>query len=896
VVHFRARQTVPKSGRCWQLCKNVLAVSQSVRGLPAAATWLFANGRQFAEMRWKCARILDLPMNIEPLESRIAPASLTFTDGDGDKVVITTTGAGPLTLGVNVIVSFGQLQKLDLTGAAFQNANVSIMATRDPEEGGDGRVNVGIIDATGRDLGAVVVDGDLGQILAGSGTDAGRGLASLKVVSLGRFGTTTGATVLSVNVDGRLGALKVAGDVNGTFIVADTLGTAIIGGSLIGGSSDGSGLLSTNGDMGKVKVGGDLVGGAGNASGTIRSGGALAGVTVAGSLLGGANPGTGNTDFATGAIVSAGKLGPVKIGRDVRGDFGEFSGAIFSETQIVSVTIAGSLLGDGKPNSGSISTPGRCGPVTIKGDIIGGFGPGSGVVSATQDITSVTVGGSLIGGSGGASGSIFNVQGSIGPVKIGGNIEGSDGNFSGQISAGVRLVSATVGGSVLGGDGTSSGNIESFGAMGPVKIGRDVAGGSGNRSGAIVASTTLGAVTLSGSLLGGEANSDSGIIRSGGAMGLIKMGRDIVAGRGSKSALVDSGGTLAGVTLGGSLVGDAFLHGSSGASSDAGQILSAGAMGPVKISGDIVGGIVSQAGRIVSQESIASVTVGGSLFGNSSFSGEILSIGAMGPVKIGGDIRGNRTSDVGFQVTESGYIQGQRIASLFVGGSIRAGVDATSGVPTKVGSVRAVDDIGAIVIKGSLLGSTSNDGDSADGDFTPAVISARGQAGLSLTATNDVAIQSIKIGGRVERAQILAGYDPALAAKNADARIGAIVVGGDLIASSIVAGVATPAPFFGTAADAKASGAGVKDSLDAKGAVSKIASVVIKGSAMGTPGTNDVITFAIAAQQLGSLKVGGTTFPLKAGASNDLFAIEYRLGATRGATTDGFDFHAFEVA
>src|SRR5262245_17814250 len=153
------------NGSPWQLFKNVVVVSQSFRGVPAVATWLFANGRPFAEMRWKCARILDLPMNIEPLESRIAPASLTFTDVDGDKVVITTTGAGTLTLAGNVTVTNGQLLNLDLTDAAFQNAKVSIMATRDPTTLGDGRVNVGVIDATGRDLGAVVVDGDLGQIL-----------------------------------------------------------------------------------------------------------------------------------------------------------------------------------------------------------------------------------------------------------------------------------------------------------------------------------------------------------------------------------------------------------------------------------------------------------------------------------------------------------------------------------------------------------------------------------------------------------------------------------------------------------------------------------------------------------------------------------------------------------
>ena len=159
-----------------------------------------------------------------------------------------------------------------------------------------------------------------------------------------------------------------------------------------------------------------------------------------------------------------------------------------------------------------------------------------------------------------------------------------------------------------------------------------------------------------------------------------------------------------------------------------------------------------------------------------------------------------------------------------------------------------------------------------------------------------MAIKSIKIGGRVEFAQILAGYDTTLAAMNADAQIGQIMIGGDLIASSIVAGVSTPAPFFGTAADTKASGAGVKDSLDTNGAISRIGGIVIKGSVLGTAATNDAITFGIVAQQLGSLSVGGTRIPLQSGASNDLFSAERRLGATLGTTSDGFDFHAFEIA
>jgi hypothetical protein len=832
--------------------------------------------------------------SIELLEARIAPATLTFTDVDGDNVKITVSGSGTLTEGVNVIISFGQLEKLDLTDAAFQNARVKIVATRDPSAGGDGRVNVGNIDATGRDLGSVLVDGDLGQILAGSGTNPERGLAALTVASLGRLGTTTGAPALAVNINGRLGALKVAGDVNATFIVADTLGSAMIRGSLLGGPSDGNGLLSTTGDMGKVRVGGDLVGGVGNATGTIRSGGALAGVTVGGSLFGGRHPGAGSTDFTSGAIVAAGKLGPVKIGSDVIGDFGEFAGAIFSGAQIVSVTLGGSLLGAGKPNSGSITTPGLCGPVTIKGDMVGGFGTNSGSIVATQDIASVKVGGSLLGGSGSTSGSIVSSMGALGPVKIGGNIEGGTASFAGRLFGKTRIVSVSVGGSLFGGTAADSGKIHSDGAIGPVSIGRNITGGDGMRSGSLEAGTTLGTVTLGGSLIGGKSDPNSGNIRSGGAMGFIKIGRDIIAGIASASGQVNSGGTLAGITLGGSLDGDATRHGSGGATSEAGQILSDGAMGPVKIAGDVIGGIVSLTGRIVSNGTIASVTLGGSLLGgNSSFTGEIFSTGAMGPVKIAGDIAGGDSGS--FQSPKSGYIEGLRIASLFVGGSIRAGVDRTTGPLTASGSVRAVDDIGPVIIKGSLLGSTSADGDSADGDFTAAVISARGQGGIGFSAKNDLAIKSIKIGGRVEFAQILAGYDTTLAAINADAQIGQITIGSDLIASSIVAGVSTPAPFFGTAADAKASGAGVKDSLDANGAISRIAGIVIKGSVFGTDATIDTITFAIVAQHLGSLKVGGTKIPLQSGASNDLFGIDRRLGATRGATTDGFDFHAFEV-
>jgi hypothetical protein len=244
------------------------------------------------------------PRSIEPLELRIAPASLTFTDVDGDKVVITTTGPGVLTLGGNVTVTGGQLQTLDLTGAKFQGANVKIVARRDPVLGGDGFVNVGRIEATGRDLGTVLVDGDLGRIVAGDLRIATAGVKALSVVSLGLFGTDTGALNLTSSIRGKLGSLIVRTDVLDAHVSADSIGPITVGGSVLFAS------LFSRGDIGLVKIGGDLRGGDETNRGQISSQGHIAGVAIGGSFVGGSLGGT---------ISSSGDLGPVKIGRDLVG-------------------------------------------------------------------------------------------------------------------------------------------------------------------------------------------------------------------------------------------------------------------------------------------------------------------------------------------------------------------------------------------------------------------------------------------------------------------------------------------------------------------------------------------------------------------------------------------------
>jgi hypothetical protein len=115
-------------------------------------------------------------MKIEPLESRIAPATLvnpttlTYTDIDGDLVTVKTS-AGAFAFanppnGVGFTDTFvltaanaiggQQLQLIDLRqGSGFQNANLTVSVVH--AGGGDGLAAVGLIYAPGIDLGMVSI-------------------------------------------------------------------------------------------------------------------------------------------------------------------------------------------------------------------------------------------------------------------------------------------------------------------------------------------------------------------------------------------------------------------------------------------------------------------------------------------------------------------------------------------------------------------------------------------------------------------------------------------------------------------------------------------------------------------------------------------------------------------
>ena len=543
------------------------------------------------------------------------------------------------------------------------------------------------------------------------------------------------------------------------------------------------------------------------------------------------------------------------------GRFGiETQGAGDLESDIVD--LLGSLTVSGDVKSAFISVTGgsngNVGPVKIGGSLLGGPMTGDGSIAADGDITSVQIKKDLIGGDGVGSGAVTS-QGTLGPVTIGGSLaagpNGNGGVISGKFS------------------------------IGDVKIGGDVRGGALGNSGFITTSTGfIGKVTIGGSLIGGGGD-DSGQISASTGIDVVKIGRSVLGGGGKRSGYIRSGGDLPGVTVGGSVLG--------GVGESSGQISSANTMGAVKIGGDLIG-VGKDSGKIFSSvTSIASVTIGGSFQGGAGeSSGQVFANESLGPVKIGRDMIGGH----GLYSAEI-FTNIAGIASVTVGGSMLAGEaqpGAVTGIPQP--GIEAQTTLGPVKIKGSILGS----------DDSEIVITAGGNLTVPAGATTNVAITSIDVGGSVEHARILAGFDGFLAAINGSAGIGSVKVGGDWIASSLVAGVQNlgannAAGGTGPDADNLIFGNNSDHHIAAgpAGIRAKIASVTIKGLVIGTGGiAND--TFAFVAEEIGAFKAAGVAAPLMGGPNNDLFTLSaaHRIGT--GKTTlsvpDMGEIHVVEVA
>jgi hypothetical protein len=758
---------------------------------------------------------------IESLEPRIAPALTivnahlaTFTDFDGDLVSVKITHGdlhdAVLTVNEQVIFTLPheQLQTLSFGGKSeFSGTDISITVVRHSNPDGrfgDGLTAVGYIDASGLDIGNVTVQGDLGRIDSGTNTSGTLALKSLSARTMGRYGLDTQATggSLTSNVSGGVGAFKIAGDVQDAYLHVQG---------------------DANGTIGSVKVGGSLIGDA----------------------------------ALTGVIDCSGDMGPVKIGRDVLGGFGKSSGAIQSDAgKIASVTIHGSLIGGSGQFSGEIRSSLDLGPVKIGGNVLGGSGATSGFIATDTtlgpdqgNMASITVGGSVLGGDGAASGLIRSSIG-IGPVKIAHDLRGGSGNESGKIDSADTIGDITIGGSVSGGSGNQNtyapgggeqhqGQIFAHSNIGMIKVGHDVQGGSGVAAGGITADFgNVGGLHVGGSIIGGSAFHTGYFF--GQKVGPIFIGQDVIGGSGDSSGAVQGQQSITSVTIGGSVRG--------GSNTLAGNVTCSGTFGPVKIGHDLLGGSAKFTGEIFGVK-LASITIGGSVVGSGfNNTGEILIDGDIGSVKIAHDLVGGSITGSTPDVDTSGYVASYdgRIGSVFIGGSVISGIDtSTGGNLTNNATIRAENDIGSLIIKGSLVGHA----DTGNG-ASPVILSARGQE--TPTASSDLAFGKISIGGRVENASILAGYQTDLTPNDGQAQIGAVKTGRDFIASNIVAGMTDTANNgFGNGDDEFIGSPATT--------ISRIASLTIGGAVVGSAdSTTD--HFGIEAHTFGPVKITGLAY------------------------------------
>jgi hypothetical protein len=266
-----------------------------------------------------------------------------------------------------------QLERLDLTDPSFAHAKIEFSAMRqdankDGRLDGDGEVNVGYIDATGNDLGRLILRGDLGRIDVGDGDPLDPALKRLDVRSIAEhalftqdpneinlrseiMGDVTNFTIregishsVSIAIAGRIGTGFIGEDI-------DTATITVLGALLPQTADDAVAI-------GKLTVGGRV------AVSRILVGYDLSGAPVNGDVSIGKVKVIGNwimSDLAVGIIDSTND----GFGRN---DTGIGGGSASIIAQIAKITIKGDrVLGSFSPNESYGITAERIGAAKIGG-------------------------------------------------------------------------------------------------------------------------------------------------------------------------------------------------------------------------------------------------------------------------------------------------------------------------------------------------------------------------------------------------------------------------------------------------------------------------------------------------------------------------------------------------
>jgi len=332
----------------------------------------------------------------------------------------------------------------------------------------------------------------------------------------------------------------------------------------------------------------------------------------------------------------------------------------------------------------------------------------------------------------------------------------------------------------------------------------------------LTCTSTIGFMRIGGSVLGNKSVSNySGFIEAD-AFGRVLVAGDIRGGAGDSSGCIVADHNLAVLLVGGSVRGGAGL--------ESGVVSSLLNAGVVRIGGDLQGGTGPQTGRVTIGNAVSLLEVVGSVIGSGhDFTGEIRVTKQIELLRIGGDLRGGDASGSD-DVLNTGFVKADSIKAFLVRGSINAGTNDSTGQLINSGSIRTADEIRLGRVVGDLRGTTSL----VTGKTTPAVISAEDSEYHDASPASDVALIRLTVDGSVVDSRIEAGYGADGLPVDGNAKIGTLVVKGDWINSTLVAGVQSSNASFG---DNDGSDSLIPGRFPSN--FSKIRSVVIGGEVRG---------------------------------------------------------------
>jgi hypothetical protein len=249
---------------------------------------------------------------------------------------------------------------------------------------------------------------------------------------------------------------------------------------------------------------------------------------------------------------------------------------------------------------------------------------------------------------------------------------------------------------------------------------------------------------------------------------------------------------------------------------------------------------------------------------------------------VGGKGAGSGGLFVGGNSFTAGLLQSAVIKGSILGGSTDAS-SVADGVSSLFGSGYVQSDrIGAITVEGRIESGTNNGTALAksggihatDSIGSLKIGSVKGNAGVPVVISALRSIGSATFGSDVTHLELLAGYTAPEAGKprgvlrDAGAFIDSVVVKGTFTASSIAAGVhAGNDGQFGTADDTEGAN-GTTASVVNQGLISRIASVVLNQVGVPTDGSASA-GYGIVAEHVQSLKINGLAVPLAKGPSED---------------------------